>query len=189
MSNGEWVYTVVIALLGPAIQLFKGSKSVYDSWSEGGESGATPLLLGWNPFVNLCAPVSVVIGEVVRAWTGKWPALLWYLCVLLFFLSKTFGGVHEHRGGSSQINKTVCCYAVLLVTVPRMFTRPLVCFLMLTAHLINIEIVGEEWKTRISKAVVLVLVVTVLAIEGDGWDWAITIMSAAGGASVKMKLN
>jgi len=64
-----------------------------------------------------------------------------------------------------------------------------VCFLMLTAHLINIEIVGEEWKTRISKAVVLVLVVTVLAIEGDGWDWAITIMSAAGGASVKMKLN
>ena len=37
VSNGEWVYTVIVGLLGPTTEVLRGTKAVYNAWRVGGE--------------------------------------------------------------------------------------------------------------------------------------------------------
>ncbi|GMI07149.1 hypothetical protein TrRE_jg9873 [Triparma retinervis] len=184
VSNGEWVYTVVIGLLGVTVEVLRGTKAIFNAWEEGGEEGVRDLIR-FDPMIYLLVVTTAAGGEAVRIWvSGRWDVWVRGLCLasLALLVGKVQGG--KGQGGKGEggegrgvvkvvnIKRTICCYAVLLATVARMFTDPFTCFVMLIAHTVNIE-EGQGPGVIVKIAVASAAVV----YEGGWFDWAIAGLS------------
>ncbi|GMI48549.1 hypothetical protein TrCOL_g2433 [Triparma columacea] len=180
VSNGEWVYTVIVGLLGPTTEVLRGTKAVYNAWRVGGEEKVKDLIR-FDPLVYTAVVAMAAGSEAARIYFSGgcdvWLKASLNIAALLLLLF-TVGGKGWGGGGGRgrvevNVKRTICCYAVLLATVARMFTDPFRCFVMLIAHTVNIEEgEGSGLIGRTSKFVAAAIVMW----EGVWFDWAIAGM-------------